>query len=440
MTSAASHVTTFLESYQQQKSEALRRLPNTLVHAFSPVSWIERGFPTSAVATSELWKFVDTMHEFRELNDEGLTGRVSEPESELLSRLARRCYEISKHVSGIGVCPRASLIRMINIYRYIIVVFDFLQSQDSHVTPSILEIGPGSGHLSALLLSSGVACSTMDVTDGYVAWQSAYLTRVRPDLAYDKVRGAAQQKETGEGRLLGPSSEEKLVGKDLFSQLFWWDFADFNGILRKLVRKNIRIVTANHMLAEMHPDSLDYLLRLIKELAVQVGDRIFLVCESYGASYQSTWENVTSKILKSGAEPVFLHDRCHLWCMEPARAAAGLSPTTSAPPLLSPLNLHKEIRISLRKSVASSLLRFPGGARALHVQRGLRDEMRMRRKLNSKLMLSREKYGALRHLIFKAEDVWEQYSISSHAVITNTQQAVGASVLSPDEAWRFSQQ
>jgi hypothetical protein len=226
----------------------------------------------------------------------------------------------------------------------------------------------------------------------------------------------------------------------LLNQIFWWDFADRNQILRNLVKENIRIVVANHMLAEMHPDSLDYLLRLIKELAVQVEDRIFLVCESYGASYQSTAVNVSSKILKSGAEPVFFHERCYLWCMKPTHAVARLSRTTPTFHYLSTLNLDKGKSISLRESVASSILRFPGGAQVLRVQRRLRDLMRVRWELGLNSLLRQQKYTALRHMILSAQVRWEQYSISAHAVITDTQQAVGASVLSPDESWRFPQQ
>jgi hypothetical protein len=99
--------------------------------------------------------------------------------------------------------------------------------------PGVVEIGPGNGYLTLLLASDGVPVRTIDNTQAFVLYQRALFDFHREHLHSD--------------RFVPPR------------QVYWWDLVqqieDFS---------DVRLVAANHMLNEMHPYSLRFILGLIE--------------------------------------------------------------------------------------------------------------------------------------------------------------------------------
>jgi hypothetical protein len=90
----------------------------------------------------------------------------------------------------------------------------------SHFDAStVLEVGPGSGYLGLLLMMSGCQYVAVDSCQAFYLWQN----------------------------LLWEAMDEKPQ-----AHLTWWEWADYE-------IKDVDLITANHVLCEMHPNAVAFL-------------------------------------------------------------------------------------------------------------------------------------------------------------------------------------
>ncbi len=54
-----------VEKYEARERDALTTLPNRVVEMVNPVVFAAEGYPTRLRSDSELWKYLDVMHETR---------------------------------------------------------------------------------------------------------------------------------------------------------------------------------------------------------------------------------------------------------------------------------------------------------------------------------------------------------------------------------------
>ena len=86
-----------VKEYEARENEAVAALPNRIVEMVNPVVFASEGYPTRVRNDSELWKYLDVMHETRFERDFATLfgGGMTEQEFALLQRAARLSCEFS---------------------------------------------------------------------------------------------------------------------------------------------------------------------------------------------------------------------------------------------------------------------------------------------------------------------------------------------------------
>ena len=233
-----------IEEYDRQEREALRTMPNRIIEAVRPITFDAVGYPCRVEDEKALARYIDIMHEgraeatFREL------GYVTETEMALLEAVARGVWLAYDFVP---VLP--GLLRGLVHYR---MVTEFCEPGGA-----ILEIGPGCGYLGALLITS-------------------------EDYEYRSVE-VAQAFFLHQNRLWSAIEHEEIAWK----QIPWWKFyADDNDW-------SFNVITANHMLCEMHPHARAYLMKAAKKM---LGDDGVFVFEGAGNPVFTTPEQLQREL------------------------------------------------------------------------------------------------------------------------------------------------
>lgn len=129
----------------------------------------------------------------------------------------------------------------------------------------VLELGPGSGYLSLLMAKTGYAVDTVEVAQAFVLHQSMFFSHFLP--------GASQVMHQPRQQSADSTPTAAI------RQIPWWVYADHSRQLH-----DYDLITANHALAEFHPESLGYLLRRFgKEHQESFGRSPVIVAEWLGA-------------------------------------------------------------------------------------------------------------------------------------------------------------
>lgn len=187
------------QEYDRAEAEACARLPADVVAAFRPVAFEAYGkeWCRRVASLDELGPWVDCMHEGTERIMANLGGRLTDFERDATKLIADKAEGLS------GVRPEAALLQAVIPFRW---VRRFRPRQCA-----VLELGPGSGYLGALLRGLGYDYRGFEITQPFFLWQ------------------------------------QRLWGE----HLPWWDafkYARFD------------LIVACHMLNEMHATALRWLI------------------------------------------------------------------------------------------------------------------------------------------------------------------------------------
>jgi len=273
-----------IETYEAQERKAIAQLPNRVVEMVQPVTFSTVGYPTRVSGEKELWKYLDCMHETRfEQDFENLIGGgITESEFELLKKTATLALEFSLHNYNRKLTTRGSLLRALHVYRCIKDIF-------GNTPGRVFEIGPGSGYLGNLFLLTGWGYAASDITQAFYLIQNQLWNYLKEE----KVKDLAEDPTWDTTIPLGTAVH-----------LPWWDFYD-------LLNRNIPsvdIVTCNHALVEMHPNSLRYMLRVAKKMLSGSGIKAF-VFEGWGNDLLVKHSQVTEQFYKAGFRLVHNDDK-----------------------------------------------------------------------------------------------------------------------------------
>jgi len=274
-----------IPTYEKAESLAVQKLPNRVVESFGPYHFTKVGYPTRITAETEIYKYADAMHE-GELEDHvNQLGGFTEEEWEHLRALTAQVWSFSS-ADGAPVLPRAALLRGIHTLRH-------LRAIRGEAKPRILEIGPGSGYLGALLVRLGYPYAAMDNAEGFYLWQHRLWS------------------EGAEGNLVeladaGLELESALAGLQPHRPVHipWWRFVN----LRPDCADCFDVVITNRVLCEMHPTSLNVNLRLARGFLDGGGPGKMLFFDGWGADVVSSPAKVTTSILKAGFTPAWDED------------------------------------------------------------------------------------------------------------------------------------
>jgi SAM-dependent methyltransferase len=223
--------------YNKCEKKHANHFPNYTLLAFSPVTFIQHGWPHNIENESNLWRYIDTMQENRFEHNLSALGFVTQEEFELLKLLTEKVLKFTESLDC-KFSAKNSITRSIIALRVI---------KNLRPAPSVvLEVGPGSGYLSALLALSGYKVISLEITQSFYLYQN----RLFEFLFQQKFIELAN----------GEDQNLSFENADLI-HLPWWLWANTDFKLPE-----IDIVSCNHAINEMHPLSAKFLRRRSDDL------------------------------------------------------------------------------------------------------------------------------------------------------------------------------
>ena len=260
--------------YNQYENNAIKNLSPYVVREFHPVTFNRFGFQTNITCLSELWKFSDSMQEFRfEKNLILLNGGLSQIEFNQLKFITERVVSFSQNMGHL-VTGRNSLTRSFLSLRALLKIKDNLKLKDGEM--KVLEIGPGSGYLGVLCRLNGIKYHSTEVTQSFYLHQH-YLW-----------------KHILDNESLYECFEDQIPDKD-FVHIPWWTWANYNIPLPKY-----NAIVINHAVNEISTKGFAFLMQRTNE----THNEGFLLVENWGGGRFITNINI---ILRNGG--LFLHQK-----------------------------------------------------------------------------------------------------------------------------------
>lgn len=154
--------------YDSAELHGIARLPNRAIEAFQAAHFSSVGYPFRVKHASELWRYIDVMHEGRFEANLRLLKRITPKELDLAQLLARKTLAYSQLHFGRNLTGRHSITRALLQLRSLSIA-----GYNCGEARNILELGPGSGFLSLLMALTGHAVSTVDVAQAFALHQAA---------------------------------------------------------------------------------------------------------------------------------------------------------------------------------------------------------------------------------------------------------------------------
>lgn len=264
-----------IDRYENLEKKELAQLPNRVVEMVKPVAFSTVGYPTRVESDAELWKYLDVMHETRFENDfqHLIGGGITDHEFNLLKQIAALASKFSVEQFGRNLTTRGSLLRALHVYRHI---SDIFQGSPARV----FEIGPGSGYLGCLFLLNGWGYASTDITQAFYLLQNRLWNYAIPG----RVRELAEE-----------TTWDATIPMGTAVHIPWWEF------YRLLDRgvPSVDVVTCNHALAEMHPNSLSFTLLLARKMLQGAGTKAFIF-EGWGCELLVRRSTITEQFYKYG--------------------------------------------------------------------------------------------------------------------------------------------
>lgn len=257
-----------VEEYELLESHGMRGLANRMIEASQCVAFAKVGYPSRIGHITEVCKFSETMQEDRSRATYDMLGGLTAGEFSLVEQIIVKVQKATDRL-GRSVTPTASLLRAVVVYRQIAALFP------DHA--SVLEIGPGSGYVSALLALDSYKVYSVEIAQAFALWQRQ-LRQTMPDADWTHIP--------------------------------WWDWIDGRA------PEKLDCITANHCLNEMHPNALAYLIRRAEEILSTTG---IMVVESLG-----------SEVVRTNAQTMTMFAR-RGWSGQESGPAIILLPPGSSP-------------------------------------------------------------------------------------------------------------
>jgi hypothetical protein len=274
-----------VREYDDAEAQAISLCPNSIIEAFAPVHFSAAGYPMRVTAERELIRYLDVMHDLSFEEDfaaffaNGLTGQ----EFEMLSQMATLANKFSKEHFSVNAVARPSVLKAINVAAHI----NYLYSEHR---PKILEIGPGCGYLGAFLIRQGYPYAGMDVTQAFYLYQNHFWNYISGARVLDFVKTDT------------PREALSRVPAGSLLHLPWWEFVKtgFTGL------PEFDLVVCDHAVCEMHPHSLDFLLK-IAHTSFNRGMSLpkAFIFQGWGAQRVSHVAEVLSRFYKAGYVLIF---------------------------------------------------------------------------------------------------------------------------------------
>lgn len=226
-----------VESYDAAEAKAAERFPIRINQAFFPEMFATVGYPARVARVDQLWRYIDVMHETRTTyNMDNLLHGLTAREFELFREVTKIVDSHATKQYGRRAHATAALLRALHVLRLIKIV-------TGNERPAVLEVGPGCGYLAMLLVMEGYPYIGTDVAQAFYLYQNhmlSYVTKEMKELVIE------------DGDIL--SLETPKPGTAI--HIPWWKWVT---LTPEKVKLSAGILTSNHCLCEMHPNSMAYL-------------------------------------------------------------------------------------------------------------------------------------------------------------------------------------
>lgn len=270
-----------IEAYNKVEREAAHRLGSRAAQAYSPATFEDLNYPVRIDEDHQLLRYVDTMHETSDGKYFDATRyRYSQAEGGVVADVAQTVADMTEKKYARRIRPWMAPFGAIPAFRIIESFKALTGSKDLRV----LEIGPGSGYLGALLIKRGFSYSAMDNTQGFYLWQNRLFNALAPSEFHEYATEA-----------LPSGNWESRV-----NHMTWWQWAglDENTALRS------DVVICDHALGEFHPIALRHALRLIRIILQGDGPKL-LFFTSPGREHYSDLNTIGRTCKQAGLELLF---------------------------------------------------------------------------------------------------------------------------------------
>ena len=270
-----------IEAYNIAERNASWKLGSRASQAYSPATFEDLNYPVRVAEESQLLRYVDTMHETSDGKYFDKTKyQYSQTEGKAISQVAQTVALMTKHNFSKCIRPWMAPFGAVPAFRIIEAFKTLTDSKNLRV----LEIGPGSGYLGALLSTRGFSYSAMDNTQGFYMWQNRLFQAIAPNEFSDWA-----------------TLNEPLKNWDARVNHFtWWQWATLN----ESTALRSDIVVCDHAMGEFHPIALRHALRLIRIILQGDGPKLFFFT-SPGREHYSDINTIGRTCLQSGMELIF---------------------------------------------------------------------------------------------------------------------------------------
>tara|TARA_X000000368_G_C22971724_1_gene685766 strand:- start:19 stop:1149 length:1131 start_codon:yes stop_codon:yes gene_type:complete len=251
-----------VEAYNNLEKEFLQKNPVNLIRDFYPNNFLKMNIQSRIESKSELWKFIDTMHENSYEYNLELLGGLSNEEFKIFERLILKTIDYSKKLNDEQICSGKNAIS-----KSLIPVRAIKKILNKNA--QILDFGSGSGFVSLSLYYSGFKVISYDVTQALFLHQNNLFNSFL----------------NNDYNLITDKNDYYKIDKYNFCHMPWWVFSDYENL--KL--SNLDCITLNHTLNEISPNTILYLNSFIEKniLNFEIKD-LYLVIENLGAN---VWNN-----------------------------------------------------------------------------------------------------------------------------------------------------
>ncbi len=271
--------------YNEHEKKGKKSLPVRFLEAFQPEVFEKRGYPTRIGDETEIYKFLDSMHENRFNRYYGGYNFDYAPtyeEFEEMKGVLKDIYRLTKDRYGRGIVVKAPLIASMNVLRRIRYLGEGIS------LPVVFEIGGGNGVLGALLHQSGYKYISTDITQAFYLTQNGLWEGLDPDCVVECMDSVEK---------LNSIDNHKII------HIPYWK-------LWELRNNDLEadIIVSNHNLAEMHEWSLRFYLRYAKQLMRNSEYKLF-VAQTAGSTCFRNVDYVIKTFSAMGFELLY-SERC----------------------------------------------------------------------------------------------------------------------------------
>lgn len=224
-----------IQDYHDAEIKGLDKVSNRIMAAACPLTFQRLNYPMRIFSNSQLKFYADALHEGRAETDFNslLGGAITKDEWETWQRIYRCVRDL------VPVTPRGSLVRAQYSYRAILDHFK------ARPFATIVEIGPGSGYLSAMLNMGGFTVIPIEVTQAFYIWQSTLFSNLLGSHFY------------------APLAPVDWTKPARVCHTPWWEF--YRADTEILDSQKVDLVVANHCLTEMSVEAAMYIARLCRQ-------------------------------------------------------------------------------------------------------------------------------------------------------------------------------